>query len=693
MTFLNFGLLFGLLAGLIPILIHLLNKQKLKVIDFSNVEFLKILQKQKMRKVKVKQWLLLALRTLIVLLFVTAFARPTLEGYLGTGIESHAKTSVVLVLDNSLSSATKINGEKVIDKIKNKAKQILSYLKKGDDVQIVLANKKMDFLPKNPTHNFEKLASELELVKPSDTNANLKEAILQAFELLNQSKNLNKEVYVLSDLQQNSFSEKLKVDENIKLFFLPFASSDKNLSVSNVILDSQILTKGKKIKVSAKINNFSSDEVSEVFTQIFVNNQRVGHQTVNVGKNSDSQVEFLLNIENSGIHEGFIEIPDDNLLEDNKVFFSFEVPEQAKILAVSGTPNEKIDFLKIFLLASENQTGIFSEVISHDLINSENFSGYNTIILSNVPEISVSIKSKISAFVENGGGLMIFLGDKVDIKNYNNGLFSEFNLPKILNPLGNVQQFDSYLTLTEIAFNHPIFEGVFDKAKPEIDSPKFFYAYRLESKVSNDQVLKFSNSDTFLEEVNFGKGKVFVFASALDLSWTDFPVKGIFPPLLSKSISYLSFYKGSEKIAYEVDEVLNFVGTFAGVQDKAKIEIPSGKQVQANPVFKGNEVKISFSQVEEKGFYKFFLSEKVVKSFAVNSVSSESNLKFFTENELKEKVEGEFFVIDENKEIAEEILQSRYGFELWKYVLILVLALLVAETLIGKAAKFETVKK
>jgi uncharacterized membrane protein len=88
MTFLNPAILIGLAAASIPILIHLLNLRKLKKIEFSTLNFLKELQKNKIRRVRLKQWLLLALRVLIILMIVTAFARPTLEGVSTSGASS-----------------------------------------------------------------------------------------------------------------------------------------------------------------------------------------------------------------------------------------------------------------------------------------------------------------------------------------------------------------------------------------------------------------------------------------------------------------------------------------------------------------------------------------------------------------------------------------------------------------------------
>lgn len=79
MTFLNSALLAALSLGLIPILIHLLNRQRFKQVDFPTLRFLQEMQRQKMRRVRVRQWILLALRTLAILALVFAMARPVLR--------------------------------------------------------------------------------------------------------------------------------------------------------------------------------------------------------------------------------------------------------------------------------------------------------------------------------------------------------------------------------------------------------------------------------------------------------------------------------------------------------------------------------------------------------------------------------------------------------------------------------------
>jgi threonine/homoserine efflux transporter RhtA len=101
MTFLNPAILFGLLAASIPIILHFLNLRKLKKVEFSTLIFLKELQKTKIRRIKLKQWLILLLRLLIIIMLVLAFARPAIK----TGFAGYAaaKTSAVFIIDNTFS--------------------------------------------------------------------------------------------------------------------------------------------------------------------------------------------------------------------------------------------------------------------------------------------------------------------------------------------------------------------------------------------------------------------------------------------------------------------------------------------------------------------------------------------------------------------------------------------------------------
>ena len=130
-TFLNTALVWALAAAALPLIIHLFTRKKLTKIDFSTLLFLKAMQKSKIRQVRLKQWLLLLLRTLIIVCLVLAFMRPTLQTVSAVFGKAAQKTIVVIV-DNSLSMAATSRGQSLLSSAKEEAVKIVEGAAAGD---------------------------------------------------------------------------------------------------------------------------------------------------------------------------------------------------------------------------------------------------------------------------------------------------------------------------------------------------------------------------------------------------------------------------------------------------------------------------------------------------------------------------------------------------------------------------------
>ena len=137
MTFLNPAILIGMLAAAIPILIHFLNLRKVERVEFSTLTFLKELQKSKIRRIKFKQWLLLALRILIIALLVLAFARPALKTSSFLKSTSSAKVTAVVLPDDTPSMNLLGENGSNFNLMKKRAEEILNNFTLGDRVFII----------------------------------------------------------------------------------------------------------------------------------------------------------------------------------------------------------------------------------------------------------------------------------------------------------------------------------------------------------------------------------------------------------------------------------------------------------------------------------------------------------------------------------------------------------------------------
>ena len=128
MNFINPFYLFALSAASIPIIIHLLNLRKQKKIEFSTLFFLKEMQKTKIRNIKIKKWLLLLIRTLMIISVVFAFSRPTIKSVI-PGFSLESRKSHIIMVDNSYSMEYKDENGNRLEQAKSIAMDILKGIK------------------------------------------------------------------------------------------------------------------------------------------------------------------------------------------------------------------------------------------------------------------------------------------------------------------------------------------------------------------------------------------------------------------------------------------------------------------------------------------------------------------------------------------------------------------------------------
>src|SRR6056297_250180 len=100
MNFLNPFFLLGILAVAVPVIIHLINLRRPQRVQFSTLSFLNELKKSTIRKIRIKQYLLMTLRALAVLFLALALARPFLPPTLTGSSGSDTPKAVGIIIDN-----------------------------------------------------------------------------------------------------------------------------------------------------------------------------------------------------------------------------------------------------------------------------------------------------------------------------------------------------------------------------------------------------------------------------------------------------------------------------------------------------------------------------------------------------------------------------------------------------------------
>lgn len=690
MIFLNPAILFGLFAASIPVIIHLFNLRKLKKIEFSTLAFLKELQKNKIRKIKLKQWILLALRVLIILFIVMAFARPTLKSFQIGGTTSAAKTTAIFILDDTFSMSVVDQKGSYFNQGKEIINKVVSQLQEGDEVGLILVSnpKKENKLTSNLSE-FLKTTVQLDL---NYTSGDINSALVKSAQLISESKNFNKEIYVLSDFQKdkiinknitNDLSELL--NESVKLYTFDLSDKDVfNLSVDDLKINNQIFEKDKPVSFSITITNNSNQDVNSAVVSLFLDNERAAQKSFDVKAGQSTNVEIEAVPKSTGFIDVTAEIETDEIEQDNKRFASLFIPEKISV-GLFAENNNDLSFVDL-ALQTTGETKYLIERKNINQLSSQQLNKYQTIIFS--ANSLISGIELIKNYIQNGGGLFLFPSSVPDQSTLNQ-FYSQLGLGVNSSFVGKVNSNDLKIKFDKTDFNHPIFQNVFQNdEKKKYESPEINAYYKNSS--AGNQIISLVDGSSFLSEIRFGKGKILVFNCAPVLTWSDFPIKSIFAPLMNKSVAYLSSKERDQNIFIAGEEVnINLRN-----QNSSQIKIvkPDKSEEFINLNENSSRDYLAYSNTNVAGNYKFYSGDKLIDNISINTDPAESKTNYADENDfenyLKEiKFDGNYVPIDKESNITEKILQARFGSELWRYFLLVAIILALIEMTIARNTK------
>lgn len=695
MIFLNPAILFGLLAASIPVLIHMLNLRKLKRIDFSTLAFLKELQKNKIRKIKFKQWLLLALRILIILFIVLAFARPTIKGIAIGGTTSAAKTTAVFILDNTFSMSAVDSKGSYFNQAKETIQQLLKELQEGDDASLVLvAGNNKEIETTGNLSDFEKKINETDL---SYSSGDLNSAIVKAAKILGNSKNFNKEIYILSDFQSGRiFNEESLSDlsqllnEKVRLYTFNYSGKDIfNLGIDNLKVDSQIFEIDKPVNFSVTVTNYSSQPVQNAVVSLFLNSERSSQQSVSIAPGSSGLINMHAVPKSTGYINVTAEIEDDDILQDNKRYADFFIPDKIPVIIFTDDQNDS-KFIKLALTAGDGGGSVKITEKNTSQVSSIDLNQYDVVIILGAENVTGI--DRLKKYVLEGGSLFFMPGTNTSPSNFNE-ILKNLSLPTVTGEFGKINSADNSTTFDKIEFNHPIFKDIFSiSAKKKVESPDLYHFIKFTTEGKGAGIISLMDGSSFLSDYKIGNGKVLLINTAPVLSWSNLPLKGIFVPLMNKSVYYLASRNiSNEEYLAGTSVEINLGDNSAG---QVKIEKPGNGEeyISLDKSLKNNFIQYDNTNIT--GNYKVFSGSKIINEFSVNADPKESVTKTADNKEFEKYLEkinfkGQLVNVERDQNPAEVILQSRFGTELWKYFVLLALILALVEMAVARNAKKE----
>ncbi|PWB61125.1 MAG: hypothetical protein C3F17_13450 [Bradyrhizobiaceae bacterium] len=719
MTFLNPLVLFGLAAAAIPVLIHLLSRRKLRTIDFSSLRFLKELQQTSIKRLRIRQMLLLILRVLLIVSVVLAFARPVLRGSVAGILGNEGASSVIILLDDSPSMGVRNERGEIFARARDAAAEILALCRENDRVILstLSATALGDTLgpPGTPAAALATLRS----LTVAKTSVPLSTALKKARRTLSIASTANREIYVLTDVQATQCALPETPGDSLApgpdspaLFLLTSARGPvENAGIHRAEILSSILASGRPVSLQAEVQNGGDRPLQESVVSVYLDGARVAQHTVTLAPRSTSVLSVSVVPKRRGILPGYFLLEDDALDADNRANFVLAIPPRIRVALAGPSPAETHYAALALTLAGDSSLAgvITAERIDEEKLPASDLESYDALILCGIRDFTPALAERLAAFVSNGKGLVFFPGSATNVASYNRNLAPRLGLPLFSSrdagaspPAGRTTA--SFLSFAKVDYAHPIFAGLFETetaprdAATRIASPEIRRTAGINGAGGGTVVIELGNGEPFLTELRPGNGRFLLFTVDALPDWSDFPLKGIFAPLLHRSLLYVASGGRAER-SFTAGEPLRLTVRRSSVsgQNPAVVVAPSGLEERVAPRFRTSTGTLSYetSPASETGIYTLrgadrIGSKDVLDAAAVDVAPSETDLHPAGQ-ELLERLWRRLGFADERvrtlgptDDLERTVRESRYGVELWKFFAGLAFVIAVAESLLAR---------
>lgn len=641
MQFRHPELLYALFLLLIPLIVHLFQLRKFKKVDFSNVAFLKNLEIQTRKSSRIKKWLILFTRMAALAMIVLAFAQP----YRTSSDAATKEKETIIYLDNSFSmQARGASGKLFTQAVQELIKEL---------------PKTTTFTLFTNTHTYtettiEELKNSLLQLDYSAQQLQPKAISLRAQKYFSDNRDTDKRFIAISDFQNQS-EEQIAIP-NASINYVQL----KPIEAKNITIDTAYINPVNNGNLNLNVRLSSSRKGIDI--PVSLHNKEQLLAKINASFNEELSTVISFELEKQIDLKATISIDDSAISYDNELYGAFNTKSPIRVLSIN---DGKSGFLgRIF----NNEEFVYKAVAASNLDYSQ-FENYNLIVLNNMSNPTLALGNALRSFTANGGSLIILLNQQVDVSKTNDFLAT----------LGNVRVSSlntNKRLLTSINYDHPVYQGVFDKRIDNFQYPAVNNSYNLNA---SDAILSFEDGKPFL----VSDQNVFVSASNFGLETTNFTNSPlIVPTLFNIALQGLSIPKFYYEIGKSNTYDISFTATNDQILHLEKSDEQSNSIIPLQNSF-ARKVRITTDrELSRAGIYKIKSKDSVLENVAYNYPRTESILSYT--NFAKSDAYNYHTSL---KDLMADFKEKDNVQTLWKWFVIFALFFLLLEMLILKFFK------
>lgn len=702
-------------AVLIPLVLHMIQSSRTIRLPFSTIRFLKLAEKRSSRRIKMENFLLWFLRTLLMALLAIAFAMPMIRTKDFGKLLGRAARDVAIVIDASYSMDYRMNRQVVWNQATDLAASIIEGLSEKDRFCVYLAGDQVTPICEQLTSKREETATRLRALPMPRGSSQLCPATLAALGTLDQdTSRAERELHIISDHQllpwarfnkeeaeaagtnapgaarpgaQEDLWDPAKVKDNTTCFVtLLGASAPENNAPADVDLEPKLITADTPCQATVRF--LRSGPKLETAAALFVDDKEVGRRSVTLGEGSPNETKFMIPPQGPGTHTVRVETPDDSLVEDNAFYFLIRAREKLPALCV-GSKDSTL-FLRAALGTAPGGVSPFEiKAIAADGLPGESLAAYACIFLCNVMPLAGQEIKALERYVAAGGLLVVFPGDAGAMSDY--GAWT--CLPAMPSTVVDVPTSERKRLLKWDKPLHPVVASL----KEGGISPNVMIRRQLKCEALKEKaetLVSTGEGYPFLMARSSGRGAVVLFTVSADRSWSDFPLSPFYLPMAHQLIQYAAGVAAGVPFLWAADS-LSLDEFLPEATRESVLKGPDGKPVSVRSAVVEGETVSYAEGLTAPGIYRLSQPGGAgdLPALAINMPREESHLDPVKAEDIPAILGVKTLQVAASKdELMKKIEDFRIGRTLgepllWLALLVALLESFYANFLLRKSAK------
>lgn len=522
----------------LPILIHLLNRVRYRRMRWAAIEFLLATERRAVRRARLRQILLMVLRTVVLAAALGALAQPILQGGLASLLGGTSQVAVLLDVSASMSAADASGS--AFDRARRAAAAEVAALPRGTRAAAIAFSARADAPFRAPVQDHGAVARTIESADLTSAATDVPQAIRAAAESLGRGGG-GGTIWLLTDLRAagwhaggpgawDEVRSALQAAGNPRLLVSDCAPAiAANLSVSKVRVSPELLLEGDVPRLTATITLQNGDHAAGLGgatakAALHFDGQLVDTQSVQFGEAGDADVVFHLPALKAGPHAGWIELEHDALPADDRSYFVLRPAESIPVLVVSGQtssiPFESSgDFLASALEPPPSEAAARSpfavKTIPAAQLAGTSLGALAAVCLADVARPDAETVRALRAYVEAGGLLIIFPGAHTDAAAWNAAGLLDVRFESIVQAGGEKRM--------KVNWTSPTSPVTATLATEGLDRVAISRALRLAPAPADEVLATMDGGGPFLVRSQLGKGKVYIYAVSCQQDFSNLP--------------------------------------------------------------------------------------------------------------------------------------------------------------------------